>query len=412
MTNSVSKSNVRKPYKVMIIAPTCFYYQTPLFQSLQDNQGIDLIVLYCSDEALRSIDIKKMYKTSDNWGVESDLLKGYDYKFIRNYSPIPSYMKWPIGLLNLGIWNEIKNYKPDAIILQSWTNPTWWMAALAGLVFKIPVFLMTDQNMFPELSKSKWKLILKKFLLGKLLFPRVTGFLCSGTQNKNLYKHYGVPEHKLVDFAFSWGYRPMFDIYDELIAERKEIRKSLGIKQNEFVISYIGRMSYEKGVFTLLKAYELLDLPHKSLVLIGDGQMTKDLKDYVIRHNIESVRFLGFQSRSEIYKSYVIPDVLVLPSLRESWGIVINEALCFGLPVIVSRSVGAAEDLLVEGENGYYFESENVLELVQAINKFVSLPDESKLKMKQKSRDIVKKWIDRDLPGNMIKFMDNVSNKN
>ena len=68
------------------------------------------------------------------------MLKGYRSKLLRNYSPQPSYLKWPFGLVNVGILKEIILSRPDAVILMSWMNPTWWMAVAACVLFKIPFF--------------------------------------------------------------------------------------------------------------------------------------------------------------------------------------------------------------------------------------------------------------------------------
>ena len=65
------------------------------------------------------------------------------------------------------------------------------------------------------------------------------------------------------------------------------------------------------------------------------------MEHYVTANKIDHVYFVGFKSRKEIAEFYAISDVLVLPSLQETWGIVVNEALCFGIPVITSDQVGA-----------------------------------------------------------------------
>ena len=87
---------LNKPrYKVTIIAPTCFYYQVALFRQLAVHPRIDLTVYFCSEEALHAQDVQKMYKSDGRWGGETELLEGYTYKFLRNYSPSPSYLQCP-----------------------------------------------------------------------------------------------------------------------------------------------------------------------------------------------------------------------------------------------------------------------------------------------------------------------------
>ena len=92
-------------YKVAIVAPTCFYSQVSLFRKLAEHPRIDLMVYFCSDEALFARDVRHMYGTDSRWENEDTLLTGFNFKFMRNYSPMASYLKWPLGLVNLGIWN-------------------------------------------------------------------------------------------------------------------------------------------------------------------------------------------------------------------------------------------------------------------------------------------------------------------
>ena len=100
-------------------------------------------------------------------------------------------------------------------------------------------------------------------------------------------------------------------------------------------------MSSEKNPMLLLQAYERLKQPNKALAIVGNGLLRRDLEEYVIDHKLKSVYFFGFKNRYEVPDYYAIADVLILPSDQETWGIVVNEALCFGLPVIVSDQVGA-----------------------------------------------------------------------
>ena len=131
--------NLTKPsYKLTIVAPTCFYYQVDLFRQLAAHPRIDLTVLFCSDESLRAQDLQDMYHTQEKWGDESKLLDGYQHKLLPNFSPTPSYLKWPFGLINFSIWNEIKRNRSDAVVLISWMNLTWWVVIAACLMYKVP----------------------------------------------------------------------------------------------------------------------------------------------------------------------------------------------------------------------------------------------------------------------------------
>lgn len=195
----------KKKYKVAIVAPVPFYYHAPLYRKLAELPEINLTVYYCSEETLYGADIIKTYKFKGKFVDKEDLLEGYHYHFLKNYSLTPSYLKWPFGLINFSIWKEIKEGKYSAVILQSWTNLTWWLAFFACLKYDTPVLFMTDSNIATEPLKSKIKVYIKKIIFSNFLFKKASGFLTSGTANEEFYKYYAVPEKKMVRFYFSWG---------------------------------------------------------------------------------------------------------------------------------------------------------------------------------------------------------------
>jgi hypothetical protein len=188
-----SVASTKSHYKVAIIAPTCFYYQAALFRELAAHPRLDLNVYFCSDEGLSARDVQEMYKVDSQWGDDDELLQGYQSKFLRNYSPRPSYLKWPFGLINIGVIKEIALGRPDVVILMSWMNPTWWMALLACVFLGIPFLYMTDANVQIERHRSKRKRRIKQIILGKTLFKLCSGFLCAGRANRYLYRLYGAP---------------------------------------------------------------------------------------------------------------------------------------------------------------------------------------------------------------------------
>ena len=151
-------------YKTTIIAPTCFYYQAPLFRELAAHSRIELTVCFCSHEGVSGTDVKSAYGVNDTWGVDDGLLKGYRHKFLRNHIPGGTYLKSLTGLANFGVWNELKRERPDVAIVMSWMNPTWWLTFLACLRFRIPMMFLTDANVNAERSKRTLKTWFKRQL--------------------------------------------------------------------------------------------------------------------------------------------------------------------------------------------------------------------------------------------------------
>jgi glycosyltransferase involved in cell wall biosynthesis len=103
------------------------------------------------------------------------------------------------------------------------------------------------------------------------------------------------------------------------------------------------------------------------------------------------VHFLGFKNQSELPKYYSLADVFVFPSENEPWGLVLNEVMCAGLPVVASREIGAVPDLVHHGENGFTYDAGNVAELANCLNQLLEAPEKRKL-MAEQSRRIIVEW--------------------
>jgi len=397
---------ITQPYKIAIIAPTCFYYQVPLFRSLATNNRIDLMVYFCSDEGSSGKDVKYVYGSEKSWGVEDGLLSGYQSKFLKNQAPGGSYLKSLIGLANFEVWDEIRRERPNAVVIMSWMNPTWWLAFLACIRFKVPVFFLTDANFYAERLTNKWKSWVKRLVLGKLLFPLTAGFLCAGTANRMLYTSHGVPEEKLIPFAYSWGYDLLIDQSEHLRCQRSNLRKKHNLPEDASIILYCGRLSPEKGSMELLQAYQLVSHPKKTLVLVGDGPLRQQMHGFIDQHGLESIYFMGFQNRNDLLDFYALADILVLPSNRETWGLVVNEALSFSLPIIVSDQVGAGVDLVGSDENGYIFPAGDTIALSEQITKLLGLPDQTRQTMGENSYSLIKEWSTRDLAKPLVEYLD------
>jgi glycosyltransferase involved in cell wall biosynthesis len=311
-------------------------------------------------------------------------------------------MNWPFGLMNFGAWKVIKNGKYDAVVLQSWTNMVWWVAFLACLWFKTDVFFMTDSNILSESSKTVWKKNIKHIFLGNLLFKYSAGFFTSGKANEMFYENYGVPAQKMIHMPFSWGYEKMLEKAEKMLPERSRIRELLGLAKDDFVVLYVGRLSEEKMPLILLEAYQKISAPNKKLWIVGDGPMRKQFTDVIKQYDIKGVTIFGFVPHERTAEFYAASDVLVLPSKAETWGIVVNEAMCFGLPVIASDKVGSVLDLLQDGYNGFVFPVGNVEELSLSIKKIMDFSEEQRRLFSQRSIDIIKKWVSSIKPDEQI----------
>ena len=166
----------------------------------------------------------------------------------------------------------------------------------------------------------------------------------------------------------------------------------------KYILLFVGRHSEEKGLLYLLEAVKLLpeDL-NVGLILIGEGEEKDNIKNYSKTIMLNNVLFLNYIPNTDLIKYYALADLFILPSIttkriKETWGVVVNEAMNQGCPVIASSAVGAAVGgLIQEGKNGFIFPEKNVKALSECINNLLSNPEKLN-KMKQFTYEEIQKW--------------------
>jgi glycosyltransferase involved in cell wall biosynthesis len=145
--------------------------------------------------------------------------------------------------------------------------------------------------------------------------------------------------------------------YDAAVV-RRHYREHVAAASNPPRFLYVGRMSAEKGLYDLLEAFVLVrkNLPAARLDLVGSGDIEEDVKMKSRHAGLDSaIGFLGTKSTEEIGRLLMQSDALVLPSHSEPWGLVVNEALSYGCPVVVSDICGCVPELVIEGKTGYSY---------------------------------------------------------
>lgn len=146
------------------------------------------------------------------------------------------------------------------------------------------------------------------------------------------------------------------------------------ILQEDKYYLYFGRLSYEKGINTLLEAFKML--PNCKLKVVGKGPKENELKDFVCKSNMQNVEFLGYKQGEELTSLVSGAYFVIVPSeWYENNPMTIIEAYSVGTPVLGAR-IGGIPEIIIEDENGYQFESANINDLKEKIIKVDSLPVE------------------------------------
>jgi len=238
------------------------------------------------------------------------------------------------------------------------------LAAIFSICFmrlkRLNYGIEVDGGIIPS-KENYFKKLLKKFLIKGARF-----WLSSSKETTDFLVYYGANPAHIYEYPFTSLFTRDILLKVPDVVQKKSLRRELKITENQVVIS-VGQFIHRKGYDVLLKAAK--NLPKDiGVYIIGDNPPAEYLtlqKDLNLTH----VHFVGFQSKEELKKWYQAADLFVLPTREDIWGLVINEAMAQGLPIITTDKCIAGLKLVKDGENGYIIPTEDVEALCHAISR-------------------------------------------
>lgn len=372
-------------YKLAVLTSHPIQYQAPLFRKLATHPDIELTVYFCWDFGVGNEQLDPGFGVKLKWDIP--LLEGYKYKFLPNLSPKPSSRFF--GQINPSIIKELRKKHYDAIWVHGYASITNWLAFWGARVSKTPIILRGESHLLNY--RLLWKRAIKRVGL-TLLFKGISAFLPIGSLNKAYYKHYGVSDTKMFITPYAVDNDFFLQKYHVLYQKRGRLKENLGVGRKLPVILYASKMMPRKRAMDLLKAYKKIqERIDGALVFVGDGMERQMLENYTKDHNLKNIHFVGFKNQTELPNYFMIADIFVLPSTDEPWGLIINEAMNFGLPIITTDKVGAAPDLLKHGESGFIYPVRDIEKLASYLLKLLHEPELRK-KMGECSLEIIARW--------------------
>jgi len=334
------------------------------------NREFDLHVYYFSDASIKG-GMDKGFGQNIKWDVP--LLEGYNYTFIKNYSSRKSLSNKLFDLFNPSAVKVLFKSPSKIFILNGWAYLSDLIVIFTAKIFGKKIWLRAENPLSQETGKSRIKVFIKKIFLQHFLFKFfVHRFLYIGTQNKLFFKYYGVAEDKLVYTPYSVD-NSSFDVQYQSLRDKKEDTKALlNIPTGKKIVLFSGKYIEKKRPLDLLKAVHALNDESVLLVMMGDGALRSEMEDYINANKMNNVILTGFVNQSLVPKYYSIADLFVMCSgSGETWGLSVNEAMNFALPVIISSTSGCSSDLVEHGKNGFIFEEGNIDELIKCLRGFL-----------------------------------------
>lgn len=359
--------------KLVIVTEIIAPYRIPIFNALAQPKEIDLHVVFLSEND----------STLRQWRVYKD-----EIKF--TYQVLPSWRQ-RFGrhniLINRGLRSALNRLKPDVILCGGYNYLASWTAAYWAQRHRVRFFLWSESTAF-DLRRRH---CVVEFM--KMRFLRLcTGFVVPGGSSLNYLKEMGIHESRIVTAPNAVEIALFSRLAAAARRDESRVRSRWRLPERYFL--YAGRLVKAKGIFDLLDAYAQLQPQLRSefgLVFVGDGSDAHELEKRASKISPGNIKFLGFLHREELPEAYALADALIFPTHSDPWGLVVNEAMACGLPVIATDVAGCTLDLVQDGWNGFVIPARNVSRLALAMEALAGDP-QKRLEMGRRSWERVNQY--------------------
>jgi len=343
--------------RVVLLTEIISPYRIPLFNALARRPEVSLHVIFLAetDPTLRQ------------WEV-------YKHEIEFSYEVLPSWRR-RIGrhnlLLNRRVNAALRKAEPEIIVCGGYNYPASWQALVWARVHQVPFLLWSESNLQDLRPRS----FLIEFLKREFL-QACSGFAVPGKSARAYLRALHVADDRIFTAPNAVGN----DFFSGKAACARQnwasCRRKLNLPERYFL--FAGRLVPEKGVFDLLAAYAKLEpqlREQMGLVLAGDGPVRRQLEEEARSISPGKVCFTGFLQREDLAKCYALGEMLILPTHTDTWGLVVNEAMACGLPVILSEMAGCGPDLVKVGWNGFLIPVADTGRLATVMQSIASQPD-------------------------------------
>lgn len=331
--------------KILVITNFEAPYRMKFFEQL--NYTHEIYVVFSDRKEQHSDRDKKWFKTEKH---------NFSYKYLKQ-----------IGSRKHHICFDVKKYinlkKWDIILIDIYSTPTAILAILYMRAKNIPFILSADGGFIKDGLGFKEK-------LKRMLITSASLYISSGKATTNYLRFYGAPEDRILYSPFTSISNK--DILKKILTEEEktEIKCKNSIKEKNIILA-VGQYIPRKGFDILLKAASNLNIDDLGIYIIG-GKPTENYLFLRSKCSECKIYFVDFKAKDELVDYFKMADVFVLPTREDIWGLVINEAMAYGLPIITTEKCIAGMELVVNGENGFIIPIEDYIELSNKINKLFS----------------------------------------
>ena len=265
---------------------------------------------------------------------------------------------------------RVRAFRPDVINLTGYYDPAQILVLLWARANGVRV-VMQNESTATDHQRGGWKEQFKRWVFGQC-----DGFFCFGEQSAKYLIELGVAPAKILLRKNAVDNNALRTAYDRAFPTRAKQQQTLGLRPNNFI--FVGRLIGVKNLPMLLTAFadarpQSPNANDWGLILLGDGPEQPLLQQKVTElHMDNAVKLVPGRPWFQVPGLLALSNVLVLPSTSEPWGLVVNEAMACGLPVIVSDRCGCVPDLVHDGQNGFVFDPARPSELTYHLTQFMN----------------------------------------
>lgn len=335
---------------MLLVATHPVQYAAPLFQLLAQHRRVETLVAYCSLDGARKF-------RDPTFGIELQwdipLLDGYSWVHVANVSRRLGLERF-LGHFNPGLWHLVRRGAFDAIVaFTGYRHASFWTVVVAAKTSGTALLFGTDAHSLEPRDHSRWKLQLKRWLW-PWLFRVADVVIVPSSGTAALMRLLGLPAKRVMLTPYTvhndWWLQQAASV------NRAAVRAQWNIPADARVVLFCAKLQSWKRPRDVLLALAQANVVGAYLVYAGDGPLRGELEAEARELGIgDRIRFLGFVNQSQLPAVYCSADLLVLPSEYEPFGVVVNEAMLCGLPVVASDQVGAARDLIVTRRTGFVY---------------------------------------------------------
>jgi glycosyltransferase involved in cell wall biosynthesis len=346
-----------KSVRLAILTSHPIQYQAPLFREISGRHDVHV---FFGHDAPPQEQANAGFGAAFAWDV--DLRSGYANSFLANVSRKPDASAF-FGCDTPEIADRLREGRYDALMVTGWGLKSYLQGIVAAKRLRIPIIVRGDSHMLTPRSKIKTT---AKDLLYRPFLRLFDAALFVGQMSRAYFEHYGYPRERL---HFSPHCVDADWFAQRATAEaRAQLRQRLSIDPDARVLLLAGKLISLKRPLDVIRAAAVSRANGKmvEVMVAGDGELKSRFVDEAAQAGVPA-HMLGFRNQAEMPSVYAAADCLTLPSAHETWGLVANEALACGRPIVVSDQCGCAPDLAADGIAGRIFKMGDAADFSNAI---------------------------------------------